>query len=236
MLIMTYAFGIIFATEYILMLTNLTSLNSPMPFPANMEPYPVKEDAHEFIIPWFTKVDFLRENLIWTSFFGIDIEHANINDIWFDFCNLVLLTIYFFSYGNPINAKNIKVSFSQTRGLEDDLDRYARLILRKKTLEKRGKMIVIEEAQNDEEDYNDGASDSQESYLGSTYYLEEMKRSLFIYNFTRKGKFVTFIGAQVITIVMTLVLAILCRSIMSIGYLIACVPLILNITDFFRLE
>lgn len=73
------------------------------------------------------KVDFFRENLHWAHFFSIDIYTTQVNDIWFDFANLVILTIYFFSYGNPINARNIKVSFSQTRSLEQSLYEYSRI-------------------------------------------------------------------------------------------------------------
>jgi hypothetical protein len=35
---------------------------------------------------------------------------------------------------------------------------------------------------------------------------------------------------------MTFLLAILCRSLMSIGYMVFCVPLIMQITDFFHLD
>lgn len=111
---MTYTFGITLALEYACMLTNLSSLNSPMEYPIHFNPYPgiVDKDHGKFIFPWVMHVDFLNMNPNWTVFLGIDIERASINDIWFDFCNLVLLTIYFFNYGNPINAKGIKVSFS----------------------------------------------------------------------------------------------------------------------------
>lgn len=106
MLYMSYTFGIILATEYIISLTNLTSLNNPMPFPAPYnEGYPSKEFPEgQFVFPWFLKVEFLRNNLHWTNFFSIDIQSAQVNDVWFDFANLVILTIYFFNYGNPINA------------------------------------------------------------------------------------------------------------------------------------
>ena len=129
MVIMAYTFGFTLATEYFLLLTNLNSVNSPMEFPTDLAPYPVKNEEL-FLFPWFFKIDFLKNNLNWTVFFGIDIDGTGIKTIWFDFCNLVLLTIYFFNYGNPINAKDIKVSFSKTRSLEDDLDHYSRLILK----------------------------------------------------------------------------------------------------------
>jgi hypothetical protein len=62
-----------------------------------------------------------------------------VNDIWFDFANLVLLTIYFFNFGNPITANNIKVSFSQTVSLEKALDNYTTMQMKKKYYLKKGK-------------------------------------------------------------------------------------------------
>lgn len=113
MLYMTYIIGVSLALEYILMLTNLTSLNSPMPFPFHFSPYPSAMHSTDlYSIPWFLKSDFLKNNLDWTIYLGINIEYASINDIWFDFMNLIVMTIYFFNYGNPINSKDIKVSFS----------------------------------------------------------------------------------------------------------------------------
>jgi hypothetical protein len=55
----------------------------------------------------------------------LGLEHSNINDIWYDFMNMVLLTVYFFNYGNPINSKGIRVRFSMTSNAEKDLSEYA---------------------------------------------------------------------------------------------------------------
>ena len=33
-------------------------------------------------------------------FFGIDVQLFKVNDVWFDFVNLLLMTIYFFMFGN----------------------------------------------------------------------------------------------------------------------------------------
>jgi hypothetical protein len=111
-------------------LFNLTSLTTPYEFPPEFNPYPnLKSETPygQYIIPLYLKSEFLRQNLIWTNFFGFDIERATLDKIWFDFVNLALMTIYFFWYGNPINSRNIKVSFSSTRSLEDALNNYAKL-------------------------------------------------------------------------------------------------------------
>jgi hypothetical protein len=80
------------------------------------------------------------------------------------------------------------------------------------------------------------ADDSQEHFLGATFYLAELKQELFIYYFMRKSKYFVFIGLQIFTLAITFTLAIVCRSLMSIGYLVFCVPIIISITDFFKLE
>jgi hypothetical protein len=73
------------------------------------------------MIPLFTGSEFLRNNLKWTNFFSIDLERSQVNDIWFDWANLALMTVYFFNFGNPINAQNLKVSFSKTPEVEEML-------------------------------------------------------------------------------------------------------------------
>lgn len=42
-----------------------------------------------------------------------------------------------------------------------------------------------------------------------------------------------FLGFQIITIVIIFTLAILKRSLISIGYIILCIPLFMNLNDFF---
>ena len=61
MLYMTYIIGTSLCLEYVLMLTNLTSLNSPMDFPFHFRPYPsAMHSNYIYFVPWFLKVDFLR--------------------------------------------------------------------------------------------------------------------------------------------------------------------------------
>jgi hypothetical protein len=75
--------------------------------------------------------------LIWTNFFGFDVEATSLNKIWFDFLNLALMTIYFFWYGNPINSNSVKVSFSSTKSLEYALNEYAKIQIKRKALAKQ---------------------------------------------------------------------------------------------------
>ena len=179
-------------------------------------------------------------------FFSIDIDQWQVNDIWFDFINLALLTIYFFSFGNPINANGSKVSFSQTKSLEQALDEYTKLQVEKKFKLKQGEVQENGDVNYGEPvpgdkldssiDSKRAADDSNEYFLGSTFYLNELKKNIFVYYFVKKMKYIAFIGLQIITIVMIFTLAILCQSLMSLGYILFLIPLIWNMTDFFALE
>lgn len=102
------------------------------------------------------KFDLLRNNLEWTIFFGLDIEKGAIVDILFDFANLVLLTVYFFNFGNPINSRNIKVSFSKTSSLEKSLNEYGHSMMKKKALAKKQWDVITEEenSENENETYS----------------------------------------------------------------------------------
>lgn len=245
---MTYVFSLTLALEYLLMLTNITSYNSPMEFPSYYNPYPAitYKDEDLYVIPWFLQVPFLKENLNWTVFFAINLEHDSINTIWFDFFNLVLLTIYFFNFGNPINAKNIKVSFSKTISLEKKLYEYSKLVLEKKARKKREEyencveenILMFKtrpEAEIKKRDsFRDGASDSEESFLHGSLYLKQLKEEIFVYYFPKKLRYVIFIGSSIPTIVLTFLIAILCSSLMSIGYIIAAIYLMLRMSDFFK--
>ena len=108
---------------------------------------------------------------------------------------MVLLTVYFFNYGNPINSNGIRVSFSSTKTLEKTLARYADMMKKKKALLKSAKDVKdpnkLEEVQERDEEESDcessnksfldesfsdlAADDSREYCLGATYYLNEIK-------------------------------------------------------------
>ena len=63
-----------------------------------------------------------------------------------------------------------------------------------------------------------------------------MKENTFAYYFSKKMRYIVFIGSQVPTIILTFMIAILCRSLMSLGYIIAAIYLMIRITDFFNLD
>jgi hypothetical protein len=135
MLYMSYTFGTVLAFEYLTTLLNLTSANSPMSFPSFYPVFPLLVDGvatSPYFIPLILKSEFLRTNLEWASFLSVDLRLEAVNDIWFDFANLVLLTVYFFSFGNPVNTQNLKVSLSKTPEIEDSLKKYSKMQMKKK--------------------------------------------------------------------------------------------------------
>ncbi len=120
--------------EYSLLLVNITAMNSPMSFPSPYEYYPcatqnkqgIEKQADcsminsNFTMPIF-KNTFLNENLPMAMYLGIDIFDFQLNDVWFDFINMALISVYFFSFGNPIYNQKTKISFSKTSDLEKKL-------------------------------------------------------------------------------------------------------------------
>mmetsp|Transcript_21762 Transcript_21762/g.16105 ORF Transcript_21762/g.16105 Transcript_21762/m.16105 type:complete len:87 (+) Transcript_21762:405-665(+) len=85
---------------------------------------------------------------------------------------MMLLTVYFFSYGNPINSKNIKVSFSSTKSLEKALLEYTKMKQKDKFIEKQPEGYEPLDIDAIEDDLSEqAADDSKEYYMGSTYYL-----------------------------------------------------------------
>lgn len=109
------AIGITLLVEYTLVLFNITAMNSPMTFPSPYEFYPcatqnkagseIQADCSKinqnFTMPLY-KNTFMNDNLSMAMYLGIDLFAFQLNDIWFDFINLALISIYFFSFGNPI--------------------------------------------------------------------------------------------------------------------------------------
>lgn len=254
------AIAITMVLKYILVLTNLTFANTPMGFPSGFEYYPCQTltanpdapkeqqvteidcpdhesmDAQKYLFPWYIRHDFLRDNLTWTLFFGIDLQMYKVNDMWFDFANLLLLSLYFFKFGNQSKVlSQSKVSFSKTSRLEKILKLYANFQKSKKdALMDRlladapgaAKELGINPAKKNE-------TYSRENFLGPTYYLIKLKKQIFIYNFTKKMQVFSFIGIQILSAILIMTLAILHRSLMSIGYILLCIVLLTHMKEFF---
>lgn len=162
--------------------------------------------------------------------------------MWFDFTNLILLTLYFFMFGNQsqILSKS-KVSFSKTSRLEKILKVYS-------TIQRDNKVALVSRLKNDDgqavttgrekltEEQKDSLkalTDPREDFLGPTFYLMKLKKKIFIYNFTKKMQIFTYVGVQVMTAIMIFILAILHRSTMSLGYMMFTVILFMNMKQFF---
>ena len=63
---------------------------------------------------------------------------------------------------------------------------------------------------------------------------KKLKRQVFAYNFYKGSQLTVFMHFHQITIVVTLLLAILARSLVSFGYIIVCMVMIYENHKFFR--
>jgi hypothetical protein len=122
--------------EYGMTLSNLNFANSPMQFPAQYKYYPCKLEGaalncaveyQSYFFPWYRRFESLRLNLDWAMFLSIAVQHYKIQDLWFDFANLLLMSLYFFKFGNQSKILQSKISFSKTRTLEKELRHYTKL-------------------------------------------------------------------------------------------------------------
>jgi len=63
--------------------------------------------------------------------------------------------------------------------------------------------------------------------------LIKLKKQIFIYNFTKKMQIFSFVGIQILTAIVIMTLAILHRSLMSIGYILMCIVLLMHMKQYF---
>jgi hypothetical protein len=80
--------GFCMIIQYCLALSNLTSTTSPMVYPTPFNPYPNATDPTDvgkFIVPWYLKVDFLRESKKWALYLGMGISNTKLNGLWLDY-------------------------------------------------------------------------------------------------------------------------------------------------------
>lgn len=96
-----YIVGICMLAQYFLALSNLISQNNPMEFPEPFNPYPDPASPYphgEFIIPWYLKVPFLRDNPDWGLYLAMGFSKTKLNGMWIDFVIMGMLQAYFFYF------------------------------------------------------------------------------------------------------------------------------------------
>lgn len=107
-----YMVGICMIAQYALALSNLTSKNNPMEFPDPFNPYPDPNSEYpngEFVIPWYMKVAFLRENLDWCLYLGMGVSKQKLNGLWIDFVIMGMLQAYFFYFNCQLFSLHYKI-------------------------------------------------------------------------------------------------------------------------------
>lgn len=83
-----------------------------MAFPYPFEIYPDPNGPYpngQFVIPWYMKVTFLRENLDWCLYFGMGISKQKLNGLWIDFVIMGMLQSYFFYFNCQLFSHIYKI-------------------------------------------------------------------------------------------------------------------------------
>lgn len=97
--------------EYYLALSNLTSTSSPMEFPQPFVPYPKEGNINtKFFIPWYLKIEFLRENIEWSEWLSMGITSMKLNGLWIDYTVMTLLQIYFIYFNCQLFSLKYKIN------------------------------------------------------------------------------------------------------------------------------
>lgn len=106
MLFNLFFLGLSMTLCYIMAVLNLNRRNSPREFP--ILDYSDYLNG-EFIIPIFQYIPFLKENLSWAYFFAMGIDSFSSSySLGIDFINLVVVTLYFLIFRNPVLRNTIK--------------------------------------------------------------------------------------------------------------------------------
>jgi len=123
--------AIIFALQYFFYTLNLTASSSPAPFPIGFDRYPMNEDMPsnwdiKYSIPWFFHYPVFRNNLNFCYLIGIGVDKDQLENLIIDFVNLCMITIYIFTYRNPVLRKSMKKVFWQFP-TSDNIEQWNRL-------------------------------------------------------------------------------------------------------------
>lgn len=106
-----------FALQYLLYTLNLTSTSSPAPFPEGFEMFPKNEDPNDLSIkypfPVFFKFEVFRENMNICYLLGIGVDKDQLENLIIDFVNLALITVYIYTFQNPVLRESMNKVFWQ---------------------------------------------------------------------------------------------------------------------------
>jgi len=199
-----YVVGFIMITQYALALSNLNSLNNPMPFPHPFVPsYPHNVNTTStYIIPWYEKVDFLVNSRDWCLYLGIGLSNVKLNGIWLDYFTMGVIQSYFFYFNCQLFSWKYRIQRGER--LQKMFEQYC--------IKVQGNASV--QAQKKEN--------------------LKLKKSIMMYNFYKSIQKLLYMYFHSFTIIVTLLLTILSTCLSSLGYIIACLYMIYQHPKFFK--
>ena len=105
-----------FAVQYVLYVFNLTSNTTPAPFPERFTGYPKNDPSSDlsikFSIPWFFHFETFRDLEI-DYLLGIGVDKDQVENLFVDFLNLYIISMYILTFRNPILRKLMTKVFWQ---------------------------------------------------------------------------------------------------------------------------
>lgn len=128
---MNFYIAMLFFTQYLLYIFNLTSGTSPQPFPKKLINYPhiySNEDIYKikYAIPVFYKYECFRD-LDFSYLLGIGVSRHQIESLVLDFLNLSIITMYVINFRNPLLFKSMKKVFWAFPNEYDSKEKWKRL-------------------------------------------------------------------------------------------------------------
>jgi len=199
--------GICMILQYGLALSNLTSEHNPMEFPDPFKPYPKNsDDVGRFFIPWYRKIPLLKNNLDWAMYLGMGISNTKLNGLWIDYIIMGCIQVHLYYFGCQLF--NIDIRIKRGEELLEKLEQYCHIIHREKNIESSPERKKKE--------------------------YKKLKNQVMLHNVYKYLQSSIFMHFHQVTIVVTLLLAILARSLFSFGYIIVCMIMIYENHKFFR--
>ena len=123
--------SITLVAQYSLLVLNLTDRISPVPVPSQLHKYPnnpndLEDLSIKYLFPLFFRYEVFRD-LRLSYLIGITIEQKQIQNLFLDFLNLYLISIYIYHYRNPVLFKSVHKIFWRFPANFETKDAWSRL-------------------------------------------------------------------------------------------------------------
>jgi hypothetical protein len=113
-----------------MLVINLTHHVSPSPFPFQFAHYPLSETSGKldikYLFPYFYKIETFKD-LRLTYLIGVSVERQQVQDLFLDFFNLFLISMYIYHYRNPVMTRSVEKIFWCFPSRQDPSEKWTRL-------------------------------------------------------------------------------------------------------------